>query len=75
MVTETRTVEVPVEVYKPVPATLTNPIPYPPSLPENYKVRDMIDLIFALYDAHDQFNEDRADVVSLTQPGEDNAGE
>jgi len=28
----------------------------------------MIDLIFALYDQHDQFNKDRVDVDSLTKP-------
>lgn len=54
------------EVYKEVPATLTNPIPYPAELPEGYTVNDMINLIFALYDAHDQFNADRIDVESLT---------
>ena len=59
--------EVPVEVYKAVPATLTNEIPYPNALPEGYTVNDMIDLIFALYDTHDQFNKDRANVASLTE--------
>lgn len=66
MVTETRTVEVPVEVYKQVPVTLTNPIPYPNALPEGYTVNDMIDRIFALYDGWDQFNKDRESVVELT---------
>lgn len=57
-----------VEVYKPVPDTLTNEVPYPPELQEGYTVDDMIDLIFALYDGWDQFNADRVDVVSLMVP-------
>jgi hypothetical protein len=71
VVTETRTVEVPVEVIKPLPANLTDPIPYPARLGEAFTVDDLIDQVFALYDLLDQANRDRADAAELTQPAEE----
>lgn len=68
VVTETRTVEVPVEVVKPVPAELTNPIRYPAALPQSFTVEDVVDLTFELYDLLDQANADRASVRDLTTP-------
>jgi hypothetical protein len=71
VVTETRTVEVPVEVIKPLPANLTDPIPYPLALGESFTVDDLIDQVFALYDLLDQANRDRADAAELTRPAEE----
>lgn len=71
MVTETRTVEVPVEVIKPLPRNLTDPIPYPVALGDGFTIDDLIDQVFALYDLLDQANRDRADAAELTQPAEE----
>jgi len=68
VVTETKTVEVPVEVYKPLPAALVRPTPYPPGLGEEFTVEDMIDLVFDLYDTVDQANADKGRAGQLTQP-------
>lgn len=68
MVTETRTVEVPVEVTKPLPDTLTTPLPYPPPLSESFSVDDLFDLAFDLYDLLDVANADREKARELTQP-------
>jgi len=68
VVTETQTIEVPVEVTKPLPKTLTDPIVYPPGLSEKFTVDDLIDLSFALYDKLDLANTDRAKAAELTQP-------
>ena len=68
VVTETRTVEVLVEVTKPLPAALVRPTPYPPSLEEGYTVEDIVNLAFALYDALDEANADKARAGELTQP-------
>lgn len=59
VVTETRIVEVPVEVYRELPTELTDPLSYPESLPERFTVNDMINLIYDLYDTVDLANEDR----------------
>lgn len=59
--------EIPVEVYKPLPATLTNEIPYPAALPENFTVDDALDLTFALFDKLDLANKDRAKAAGLTE--------
>jgi len=67
-VTETRTVVEQVEVTKPLPETLTNPLPYPPALPVNFTVDDVLDLAFALFDSLDTANADRAKALELTQP-------
>jgi hypothetical protein len=71
VVTETKTVEVPVEVTKPLPESLTDPLPYPPSLPENFTVGDLIDWAFALLDTVDVANADRASAAELTQPSDE----
>jgi hypothetical protein len=68
VVTETRTVVEQVEVIKPLPETLTNPLPYPPALPVNFTVDDVLDLTFALLDRLDTANADRAKAKELTQP-------
>lgn len=68
MVTETRTVEVPVEVFKPLPETLTTPLPYPPPLSESFTVDDVLDVAFALYDLLDTANADREKSGELTRP-------
>lgn len=68
MVTETRTIEVPVEVFKPLPASITNPVAYPAALPDEFTVDDLFDLVFGLYDALDQANRDKEDAAELTQP-------
>jgi len=60
---ETRTVEVPVEVVRPIPAQLTDPIPYPDA---EYTVSGLVDLIVELYDRLDQANADRATVKRLS---------
>lgn len=73
MVTETQTVTEQVEVYKPLPAALTRPIPYPPSLPERFTVDDLIDTVFALYDKLDAANRDREKSAELTQPSTSDA--
>ena len=71
VVTETKTVEVLVEVTKPLPAALVRPVPYPASLPEFYTVEDVIDLAFDLYDALDQANADKRRAGELSQPAAD----
>ena len=68
MVTRTETVEVPVEVIKPLPASLTQPLPYPQSLGENFTVDDLIDTVFDLYDRLDRANADRKRAGELTRP-------
>lgn len=68
MVTETRTVEVPVEVTKELPKTLTDPIDYPPGLPAGFTVGNLLDLTFDLFDRLDMANADRAKAAVLTQP-------
>lgn len=70
MVTETETVEVPVEVTKPLPETLTTPLPYPPPLSESFTVDDLLDLAFDLYDLLDVANADREKARELTQPSD-----
>lgn len=71
VVTETQTVVEQVEVAKPLPETLTNPLPYPPALPVNFTVDDVLDLAFALFDSLDTANADRAKAKELTQPQTD----
>ncbi len=60
IVTKTETVEVPVEVYRELPQDLVDPLPYPPALPERFEQRDLLDLVFTLYDRLDLANMDRA---------------
>ena len=67
VVTRTETVEVPVEVYKPLPDTLTRAVPYPPGLPEDFTVGDLFNLTFDLYDALDTANADKAKAGQLTK--------
>lgn len=64
MVVETRTVEVPVEVVRPIPAQLTDPLPYPAA---EYNVSGLVDLVVELYDRVDQCNADRVAVKRLSE--------
>jgi hypothetical protein len=70
VVTETRIVEVPVEVTKPLPKTLTEPLDYPDSatLDGDVSVGDLLDLVFDLFDVVDVANADREKAAELTQP-------
>jgi hypothetical protein len=68
VVTETQTVIEQVEVYKELPVNLTAPVAYPAGLDEEFTVDDLFDLIFSLYDALDQANNDKADAGELTAP-------
>ena len=61
-------VYVPQNVYVAVPTSLTAPLPYPNALPAQFTVRDVIEQAFAVYDALDQCNADRAAVLTLTTP-------
>ena len=71
VITKTQTVVEQVEVTKPLPETLTNPLPYPPALPDQFTVDDVFDLVFALFDSLDTANADRAKSKELTQPQAD----
>ena len=66
--TKTETVPELVEVFKELPANLTDPVPYPTPLSAEFTVDDLLDLTFALFDALDQANRDKADAGELTQP-------
>jgi hypothetical protein len=70
VVTKTETVEVPVEVTKPLPETLTAPLQYPKALGEGFTLDEVFDLTFALFDLLDVANADRAKAAELTQPSE-----
>ncbi len=60
IVTKTKTVPIPVEVYRELPDSLVEPLPYPPPLPERFQQRDLLDRLFTLYDRLDLANMDRA---------------
>lgn len=68
MVTKTEIVEKEVEVTKPLPKSLTDPLVYPAGLSEGFTVGDSLDLNFDLFDLLDQANRDRAKAAELTQP-------
>ncbi len=59
MVCEPTIVSDPQPVYRPLPRQYTEPLPYPPPLPENFTNRDQLDLIYHLYDTVDLANVDR----------------
>lgn len=75
VVTETKVVEVPVEVYKPLPESLTKPLNYPDSVifgvDGEITVNDLLDMVFDLLDTVDTANADRASAEQLTQPSDD----
>ena len=73
VVTEAETVDILVEVYKPLPEALVRPVPYPQGLSEGFTVEDVIDLAFDLYDALDQANADKAQAGQLSQPSTEEA--
>jgi hypothetical protein len=72
VVTETEIVEVPVEVYKPLPETLTRPLNYPDSVvfgvDGDITIDDLLDMVFDLLDTVDTANKDRASSEELTTP-------
>jgi hypothetical protein len=68
VVTETETVEVQVEVIKPLPETLTAPLQYPAPLEDGFTLDHVFDLTFALFDLLDVANADRAKAGELTRP-------
>jgi vacuolar-type H+-ATPase subunit I/STV1 len=68
VVTKTEIVEKEVEVTKPLPKSLTDPLVYPAGLSEGFTVGDSLDLNFDLFDLLDQANRDRAKAAELTQP-------
>lgn len=65
VVTQTQTVEVPVEVMRPVPAEFTSPLPYPAPLGAEFTVEDLVEQLFGAYDVIDRCNADRASVKTL----------
>lgn len=66
--TETRIVEKKVEVIKPLPVQLTRPLEYPPGLPDQFTMQELVEQLFSAYDLIDQANEDRARAARLTAP-------
>lgn len=70
--TETRTVTEFVEVTKPLPDTLTEPLNYPDSVifgvDGDITVDDLLNMVFDLMDTVDAANADREDAAELTQP-------
>ncbi len=67
MATETRVVEVPVEVYPDLPPELIEPLMYPAPLPEDFTTGDLVDRVIELYDLLDRANVDRATLRSITE--------
>ena len=63
VVERTRTVEVPVEVVRPIPAQLTDPIAYPEA---EYTISGLVELVLELYERLDQANADRETVKRLS---------
>lgn len=57
-----------VEVTKPLPESLTTPLPYPVLLGGEITVDDLLDLVFDFYDLIDVANTDRAAAAELTKP-------
>lgn len=60
VVTETKTVEVEVEVYGKLPQTLTEPLVRPAELQEGFTEQDLWNQVFDLYDVLDLADADRA---------------
>lgn len=65
VVTQVRTVEVPVEVMRPVPPEYTDALPYPAPLGDSITVEDLVEQLFDAYDVLDRCNADRASVKLL----------
>lgn len=72
VVTKTEIREVPVEVIKSLPESLTRPLNYPDSVTfgvdGDITVDDLLDMIFDLLDTVDVANADRESAAELTQP-------
>lgn len=60
VVAKSKEVQRQTEVYRPLPAELIEPIPYPKPLTERFTIEDSIDRIYELYDSLDLANNDRA---------------
>ena len=65
VVTRVETVEVPVEVVRPVPSAFTDPLMYPAPLDGQITVEQIVNQLFEAYDLIDRCNADRASVKSL----------
>lgn len=70
VVTQVRTVEVPVEVTKPIPEELTAPLPYP-VLDNEITVEGLVEAFYGALDTVDQCNADRASVRAISPNGAD----
>ena len=67
--TETQIVTEQVEVYKPLPETLTRPLEYPQvELSGELPVETLLDMIFEFYGIVDVANADREKAAELTRP-------
>ena len=71
MVTKTETVEIPVEVIRELPASLTDPIPYPQGLPDGFTVDHLIYQVLDLYDLLDKANMDREAAERVTRSSDE----
>lgn len=62
----------PVEVYKPLPETLTKPLNYPDSVTfgvdGDITIDELLDMVFDLMDTVDKANADRESADELTTP-------
>ena len=65
IVTQVRTVEVPVEVVKPIPAELITPLPYP-ALEAETTVEGLVEALYQALDTVDRCNADRASVRAIS---------
>jgi len=59
----------PYPVFRPLPASLTDPLPYPPGLPARFTTVDALDMIFYLYDTVDLANADRECAKRIVEGG------
>ena len=63
-----KTVEVPIEIIKPLPAPLTAPLEYPPALPVPLTFAALMAQVEALYALVDRANADRKAAAALSSP-------
>lgn len=70
VVTQVRTVEVPVEVTKPIPEELTAPLHYP-TLEAEITVEGLVEAFYEALDTVDRCNADRASVRAISPTSAD----
>lgn len=70
VVTRTEVVEVQVEVYGELPASLTEPLVYPEPLPERFTENDLWESWVRALDIIDRANEDRASAARIASGAE-----